>query len=99
MRPALVVAHAARWFDTYVIDGFVNGLGRFGVLLSRWDGLFDARIIDGLVNVLADACYGLGARLRGVQTGYLRSYVLFLVIAAVGIWIVLSYFVELAAAQ
>ena len=93
VRPALVAAYAARWFDTHVIDGIVNGLGRCGVLLSRWNGLFDAHIIDGLVNVLADACFGLGARLRGVQTGYLRSYVLFLALAAVAIFIVLTYFV------
>jgi NADH-quinone oxidoreductase subunit L len=98
VRPALVAAHAARWFDTNVIDGIVNGLGRIGVLLSRWNGLFDARIIDGLVNVLADACYGLGARLRGVQTGYLRSYVLFLALAAVAIFVVLTYFVTRALA-
>src|SRR5262249_4520087 len=98
VRPALVVAYAARWFDTHVIDGVVNGLGRCGVLLSRWNGIFDARIIDGLVNVLADACYGLGARLRGVQTGYLRSYVLFLALAAVAIFVVLTYFVTRALA-
>ena len=59
----------------------------------------DARIIDGLVNVTGDVCQRVGSSLRTLQTGYLRSYVLFLVIAAMGIWIVLSYFVGLAAAQ
>jgi NADH-quinone oxidoreductase subunit L len=98
VRPGLVVAQWARAFDARVIDGFVDGLGRFGVILSRWDGLFDARIIDGLVNVLADACQALGARLRGVQTGYLRSYVLFLALAAVGTFLVLAYFVTRVAA-
>ena len=38
--------------------------------------------------------YGVGSWLRNVQTGYLRSYVLFLVLAAVGIFVVLSYFVR-----
>jgi NADH-quinone oxidoreductase subunit L len=98
VRPALVVAGWARACDGRVIDGVANGLGRLGVLLSRWGGLFDARIIDGLANVIGDACYGLGARLRAVQTGSLRSYVLFLVIAAVGIFVVLTYFVTRAAA-
>src|SRR5205085_1550647 len=98
VRPALVVAYGARWIDTHIIDGFVNGLGRSGVLLSRWEGLFDARIIDGLVNVIADACYGVGGRLRAVQTGSLRSYVLFLALAAVAIFVVLTYFVTRALA-
>ena len=43
--------------------------------------------------------YGVGDRLRTVQTGYLRSYVLFLVLAAVGIFVVLSYFVAMATAR
>ena len=74
----------------------MNGIGKFAVLLSRWDGLFDARIIDGLVNVLAQACYGLAARLRGVQTGYLRSYVLFLALAVVGVFVLVSLLVARA---
>jgi len=37
--------------------------------------------------------FAVGARLRNVQTGYLRSYVLFLVLAAVGIFVLLSYLV------
>ncbi len=98
VRPALVVATWARSFDTGVIDRLVNGLGKFAVLLSRWDGLFDARIIDGLVNVLAQACYGLGARLRDVQTGYLRSYVLFLALAVVGVFVLVSLLVARALA-
>jgi NADH-quinone oxidoreductase subunit L len=98
VRPALVVTHWARWFDARVIDGIANGLGRLGVLVSRLGGIIDARIVDGLVNVIADACIGVGARLRGVQTGYLRSYVLFLALAALGIFVVLTYFVTRALA-
>jgi NADH-quinone oxidoreductase subunit L len=99
VRPAVRVAGWCRAFDTYVIDGFIDNLGRFLVLVSKWDGLFDAWVIDGLVNLTARVCQRVGTSLRAVQTGYLRSYVLFLVIAAVGIWILLSYFVGLAAAQ
>ncbi len=35
----------------------------------------------------------MGGSLRGVQTGYLRSYVLFLVLAAVGIWVIVSFLI------
>jgi NADH-quinone oxidoreductase subunit L len=98
VQPALVVAYAARWFDTHVIDGIVDNLGRAGVALSRFGGILDARIVDGLVNVIADACYAVGGRLRAVQTGSLRSYVLFLALAAVAIFVVLTYFVTRALA-
>jgi NADH-quinone oxidoreductase subunit L len=100
VRPALVVGGWCRAFDTYVIDGVVNFLAWFGVRLARWDGFFDARVVDGLVNLTARVFYAIGARAREVQTGSLRSYVLFLALAAVGIFVVLSYvFVSLAAAR
>jgi NADH-quinone oxidoreductase subunit L len=92
VRPALVVAHWFRAFDTNAIDGFVNNLARIGVLTSKWDGIFDAAIVDGLVNLTANVCYAVGARLRSVQTGFIRSYVLFLALAAVAIFVILSYF-------
>jgi NADH-quinone oxidoreductase subunit L len=98
LRPTLAVAGWCRAFDTYVIDGLVNGLAWLAVLASRWDGLFDLRIVDGLVNLIARVCYAVGGSLRRVQTGYLRSYVLFLVVAALGIFAVLSWvFVATAA--
>jgi NADH-quinone oxidoreductase subunit L len=98
VRPALAVAGWARAFDTRVIDGFVDSLGRFTVRFSDWNGKFDLGIVDGLVNLTARIAYAMGGWFRRVQTGYLRSYVLFLVLAAVGIFAVLSYVVAMAAA-
>jgi NADH-quinone oxidoreductase subunit L len=99
VRPALVVANWCRAFDTHVIDRFVDTLGQFTVNFSAWNGKFDLGIIDGLVNLVANVFFGIGARLRNVQTGFLRSYVLFLVIAAVAIFAILSYFVTMATAN
>jgi NADH-quinone oxidoreductase subunit L len=90
VRPALAVAGFLKAFDLRVIDGAIHGLARGTVLLSRWDGLFDRYVVDGLVNVTGNVIYGVGGWLRTWQTGYLRSYVLFLVLAAVGIFIVFS---------
>jgi NADH:ubiquinone oxidoreductase subunit 5 (subunit L)/multisubunit Na+/H+ antiporter MnhA subunit len=81
-----------------VIDGIINWLGRTGVLVSKWNGKFDNGIIDGLANLTADVIQATGDGLRRLQTGYLRSYVLFLVLAAIGLFALLKYFVSLAAA-
>jgi NADH-quinone oxidoreductase subunit L len=99
VRPALTVAGWFRAFDLRVIDGLINGLGWATVRVSKGEGRFDNGVIDGLVNVTGDAIYAAGARLRRVQTGYLRSYILFLVLAVVGLFIVLSYFAAVAAAR
>jgi NADH-quinone oxidoreductase subunit L len=90
VRPALAVANWCRAFDTKVLDGAVDGTAKFTVEVARGSGRFDNGIVDGLVNLVADTCYAVAAWLRNVQTGYLRSYVLFLVLAAVGIWLILS---------
>jgi NADH-quinone oxidoreductase subunit L len=92
VRPALRIAGWCRWFDTYVIDGLVHWLARSAVWLSSESGRNDRYVVDGLANLLARVCFGIGNGLRRVQTGYIRSYVLFLVLAAVGIWAILSYF-------
>jgi NADH-quinone oxidoreductase subunit L len=89
VRPALAIAHWCRNFDTIVIDGFVNLLGKWNVMLARWSGRFDKGIIDGLVNLLADVSLSIGYWLRNVQTGYLRSYILFLALAGMALWVLL----------
>jgi NADH-quinone oxidoreductase subunit L len=98
VRPALAVAHWCRSFDTRVIDGTVDETARVTVRLARGGGRFDHSIIDGTANLIARVAYAVGGSLRGLQTGYLRSYVLFLVLAALGIFFVLTYFVRLAVA-
>lgn len=91
VRPALVVAGWARNFDLNVIDGVIHLFAWVGVWLAWVGGLFDRYVIDGLANLVANVSYGIGGWLRGLQTGYLRSYVLFLVLAAIGIWVVLLF--------
>jgi NADH-quinone oxidoreductase subunit L len=93
VRPSLAVAHAFKWFDLSVIDGIIHGVARLAVTISRWDGKFDNAVVDGAVNLVGNATYRAGSSLRNVQTGALRSYVLFLALAAVGLFVVLSYFV------
>jgi NADH-quinone oxidoreductase subunit L len=98
VRPSLVVAGWLKTFDLVVIDGFVHQLARFTVWLSREDGRFDNGVVDGLVNLIASVCYGIGGAFRRLQTGFIRNYVLFLVLAAVCIFVLLSYLVSMAMA-
>ena len=66
-------------------------MARIGVWAAWLSGLFDRYVVDGLANLLATVSYGIGGWLRGFQTGYLRSYVLFLVLASVSRWVLLSF--------
>ncbi len=93
VRPALVVAQWCRWFDTNVIDGIIHGVSRTTVKVSSLDGQFDLGIVDGLVNLTAKVVFGVGSWLRVFQTGLIRNYVLFLAVAAVGIFAIVSYLI------
>jgi NADH-quinone oxidoreductase subunit L len=87
VRPSLVVAHWLKEFDLHVIDGLIHAIAGAAVWVAKWDGIFDRNIIDGLVNVVGNTTYAVGSGMRRFQTGFLRSYVLFLVLAAVGIFV------------
>ena len=99
MRPALVVAGWFSAIDLRGIDGVLHGASWLTVLTSWASGKFDLGVVDGLVNLCGNVVHGVGDKLRDVQTGFIRSYVLFLVLAAVGLFLLLSWFVTLAVAR
>jgi NADH-quinone oxidoreductase subunit L len=58
-------------------------LMRPGQWLTRLSVFFDSRGVDGLVNTLAATIGGSSGRLRRIQTGFVRSYALSMLIGAV----------------
>ncbi len=98
VRPVMIVARAFRAFDLKCIDGVLHAIARGTVGLARIGGAFDQGFIDYLVNLVGRTAYRIGTWAPDVQTGYLRSYVLFLVLAAIGVFAVLTYFAAVAVA-
>jgi NADH-quinone oxidoreductase subunit L len=98
VRPGLVVGAALKWFDLTVIDGIIHGIAWLAVRVSKIDGWFDNNVVDGLVNTTARTVIGIGGWFRTFQTGYLRSYVLFLALGAVAIFVVVWFLVTYALA-
>ncbi len=76
------LTHAAR-ADLYG-DAFNESvLMRPGQWLTRLSVYFDSRGVDGIVNGLAATIGGSSGRLRRLQTGFVRSYALSMLIGAV----------------
>jgi proton-translocating NADH-quinone oxidoreductase chain L len=86
VRPTLVLTRWASSFDRWIIDGLVNGLASLVVLLRRLIGIFDQSAVDRLVNWTAQGVYFVGDWGRGIQTGKLRNYLMFLAVALVGLF-------------
>jgi len=85
---ATFTAIDSRW----VIDPFVNAVGRsFGRLASR-SSSFDGRFVDGAVHATARLADAAGRALRPVQTGKVQDYLLVVattVLLLLGVFIIL----------
>jgi NADH-quinone oxidoreductase subunit L len=83
VRPALIVAQWCKNFDMLGIDSVLHASARSTQAVARFHGHFDKGVIDGLANLTGRVFYATGSWLRNLQTGFLRSYVLFLALGAV----------------
>jgi NADH-quinone oxidoreductase subunit L len=92
IRPVMFVSRRIADFDKQVIDRFINGLAIAVRQVSSLDDAIDRLFVDGLVNWTARRVYSAGIALRSLQTGRLRQYVMFIVVGAVGLFVLISFF-------
>lgn len=93
VRPTHVIARLFAWIDRGWIDWFLDGLAVSTVWFARrWEYVADQSLVDGFVNLLAGWTYSLGLSLRSIQTGRIRQYVMFIVIGAITIFVLISFF-------
>ena len=84
VRGTLVISWLCSAFDSRVIDFIVNGVAKVTSVVGWAVGRFDHYVIDGLVNGLADVTFGIGNRLRQIQTGNLSIY-LYVIVGAIAV--------------
>src|SRR5438876_726798 len=68
------VARGLDSFDSKVIDGIVNAVGRGGLATAAGTDAFDRRVIDGAVNAVSFETVRTSVRLRQRQTGQVQNY-------------------------
>jgi NADH-quinone oxidoreductase subunit L len=75
-------------FDSLAVDGMVNGAARFTLLACRVAYWFDAKIVDGLVNLVAWILQQFAQGFRKFQSGRVQNYafVMFLGFLAFAFW-------------
>lgn len=87
MRPVHVVGRWCQGFDQKVLDGLIHLLGRLTLKTAQVDRAFDERVVDRLVNVCGEVTYAAGRSLKGIQTGRLRQYVMFIALGVVSLFV------------
>ncbi len=75
-------------FDTWVLDGIINGAARFSILWAEASFWFDAKIVDGTVNLVAWTTQQGSNGFKTLQSGRVQNYafVMFLGFLALAVW-------------
>ncbi len=99
VRPVMFVSRMTADLDRKGIDGLTDSLARWTTAISSADDWIDRIFVDGLVNGIARWAYGIGLRLRNVETGNLRQYVMFIVVGTVALFVLVSLYWNFAFAS
>jgi NADH-quinone oxidoreductase subunit L len=92
VRPLLRVAGWVANIDKRGIDWLADNSARAVEAVSRLDDWIDRIFIDTPVNLTARWTYALGLRLRAIQSGSIRQYVLWIAAGLVGLFVLLSLY-------
>lgn len=80
MKILLMKTKAFYWFDRKIIDGFIHLLSDIVIFLSKIARWFDDYVVDGMVNGVAKLVASLGIWLRGMQSGKLQHYFMWMLL-------------------
>ena len=83
------MTRVSRWFDEHIIDAIVNGFAWVTKGISRFTGVFDDIIVDGLVNATARAADRAGNLLSKIQTGNIQTYLVYVVFSFLVLFLLL----------
>lgn len=92
VRPTLALSRWTAQLDTRVIDYVWDSAARGVAVVARLDDWIDRRLVDRATDRFADALYRLAIRLRGLQSGYVRHYVLAIAVGVVVLVVVMSLY-------
>ena len=92
VQPVMFFSRRVSDFDRQVIDRFINGCAYAVRRVAVLDDLIDRLFVDGAVNFTARWIHAAGLKLRGVQSGRLRQYVMLIVVGTVGLFVLISFF-------
>lgn len=93
VKPTLVLSRFVATIDRNVFDRFLHGVANFTRAFSKWwEFVADRTVVDGLINLFAGWMHSVGLSFRTLQTGRLRQYVMYIVVGAIAIFILISFF-------
>ena len=74
VRSIHALSAACAWFDRTFVDGVVNTIGVFSVIVAKLTGWFDRTFVDGLVRFVPYTTMQLGLVVRWNRSGKIQTY-------------------------
>jgi NADH-quinone oxidoreductase subunit L len=87
VRFVMWLSNALYWFDSKVVDGFVNLLEKIGRAIAGIVAWFDKHIVDGLLHLIANIVHGIGGFARRFQGGKIQYYLFSMLLVLITVFI------------
>ncbi|MCQ6958821.1 NADH-quinone oxidoreductase subunit 5 family protein [Mucilaginibacter aquariorum] len=87
VRFVMWLSNALYWFDSKVVDGFVNLLEKIGIAIAGIAAWLDKHIVDGLLHLIADIVHGIGGFARRFQGGKIQYYLFSMLLVLITVFI------------
>ena len=91
MRGLLNSSQGISNFDTKVVDGSVNLLGKLFVILSFLIAWFDRVLLDGVVRFAGHISSSLGFMAKGIQGGKVQTYFIWALVGLISIFVFILF--------
>lgn len=92
IRPVLRISGWVATIDTKGIDWLADNSARAVQAVARLDDWIDRVFVDHTVDAMARWTYATGLRLRTIQTGNVRQYVMYIAVGTVGLFMLMSLY-------
>ncbi len=95
VRPVLRISGWVAAFDKKGIDWAADNLARAVIVCARLDNWIDRIFVDRLIDLAAAGIYAIGIRLRRVQSGNLRQYIMLLALGLIALFVAMNLYSKL----
>jgi len=92
VRPVLLLSNWVALCDKNGIDWVADNLARAVAACARLDNWIDRIFVDRLIDLAAGGIYAGGIRLRRIQTGNIRQYIMLLALGLVVLFVAMNIY-------
>jgi NADH-quinone oxidoreductase subunit L len=92
IRPVMWISKLVASCDKNVLDWTADNLARAVTACARLDNWIDRIFVDRLIDLMAAGIFAVGIRLRRIQTGNIRQYIMLLALGLIALFVAMNMY-------